>query len=76
MRGKTMIRSELDQIEGIGPKRRNALLAHFGGVERIKTADADELSRAPGMTRAAAEAVRRHFGENARDTEQQPPCGT
>jgi excinuclease ABC subunit C len=65
MRGKRMVRSELERIGGIGPKRRNALLAHFGSMERIRAAGAAELSQAPGMTQAAAEAVRRYFNETA-----------
>jgi excinuclease ABC subunit C len=56
-----MLRSELDGIEGIGPKRRDALLAHFGSLERIKAAAEEELARAPGMTRAAARKVKERF---------------
>ncbi|MDR2088145.1 MAG: excinuclease ABC subunit C, partial [Clostridiales Family XIII bacterium] len=62
-RGKTMTRSALDDIPGIGPKRRNALLARFGSVERIRAADEEALSRTPGMTRAAARLLRAHFAE-------------
>ncbi|MDR2771602.1 MAG: excinuclease ABC subunit UvrC [Clostridiales Family XIII bacterium] len=69
MRGKSMLRSELDGVPGIGPKRRNALLTQFGGMERIKAASEDELARAPGMTRTAARMLWAHFsgqrGENA-----------
>ncbi len=42
LRGK--IESELDNIQGIGEKRRKALLSHFGSVEKIKQAQIDELS--------------------------------
>jgi excinuclease ABC subunit C len=62
-RGKAMTRSELDGVRGIGPKRRNALLAHFGGTERIKAASEGELLQVPGMTRAAAQALRAHFSK-------------
>jgi excinuclease ABC subunit C len=60
-RGKAMLHSELDEIPGIGPKRRNALLTRFGGLERIKAASEDELARTPGMTRAAARRLAAHF---------------
>ncbi|MDR2296119.1 MAG: excinuclease ABC subunit UvrC [Clostridiales Family XIII bacterium] len=64
-RGKAMIRSELDGVPGIGPKRRNALLARFGSVDRIKSASEEELSQTPGMTRAAARDLLAHFsGQN------------
>ena len=56
-RGKAMLRSELDGVPGIGPRRRTALLKHFGSVRGIRAATLDELTRAPGMTRAAATAV-------------------
>jgi excinuclease ABC subunit C len=62
-RGREMLRSELDGIAGIGPKRRNALLARFGSAERIRTASEEELSETPGMTRAAARKLRAHFSE-------------
>jgi excinuclease ABC subunit C len=63
VRGKAMTRSALDDIPGIGPKRRNALLARFGGLAGIKAASEDELSLTPGMTRAAARRLLEHFRE-------------
>lgn len=50
--------SELDGIPGIGPKRKQALLRHFGGVNAIRAATLDELSALPGMNRKAARALR------------------
>ncbi|MDR3294466.1 MAG: excinuclease ABC subunit UvrC [Clostridiales Family XIII bacterium] len=67
-RGKAMLRSELDGIDGIGPKRRNALLAHFGSLDAVKAASEDELVRAPGMNRAAAKKLRAHFGGAGEDS--------
>lgn len=61
VRGKTMKASALNEVPGIGPKRRNALIKHFGRVEAIKEASVEELELAPGMTKPAAEAVYRHF---------------
>jgi len=56
-RGKAMKASLLNEIPGIGPKRRRALIRHFGSVEAIAKASAEELAAVPGVTRAAAEAV-------------------
>ncbi len=53
-RGKKLTRSVLDHIEGIGINRKNALLAHFGSVSKIKEATLDELLQVPGMNRPAA----------------------
>jgi len=58
LRDKTSLVSQLEAIPGIGPKRRKALLKHFGSVERIRQATVDELAAVPGMTRAAAEQVK------------------
>ncbi|HRC55756.1 MAG TPA: helix-hairpin-helix domain-containing protein, partial [Kofleriaceae bacterium] len=60
-RGKTALRSELEEIPGVGEARRRALLRHFGSVRAIRTATAEDLARCPGMTRAAAAAVRAFF---------------
>ncbi len=62
LRSKEQTRSRLDDVPGIGPTRRKALLAHFGGdVNAIRRASLDELMAAPGMTRKAAEAVKSHL---------------
>lgn len=63
LRSKEQIHSILDEIEGIGPKRRKALLLHFKNIDAIKTATIDELSAAPGMNRAAAEKVFEFFNK-------------
>ncbi|ADI15088.1 excinuclease ABC subunit UvrC [Truepera radiovictrix] len=56
-RGAAMTRSVLDDIPGIGPARRDALLARFSSIDELKSAGVDELARIPGMGRVAAEAV-------------------
>jgi excinuclease ABC subunit C len=61
-RGKAMTRSILDDIPGIGPRRRDALLAHFSSVDQLREAGLDELARIPGVGRAAAAAVKDFFG--------------
>lgn len=57
LRGKASIHSQLEDIPGIGPKRRKALLSHFGSLKAIRTASLEELASAPGMSKPAAEAV-------------------
>lgn len=53
--------SVLDDIKGIGPARRSALLKHFGSVENIKKASIDELTEAPEMVKSAAVNVWDYF---------------
>lgn len=62
-RGEAMTRSILDDVPGIGPKRRDALLAHFSSVDQIKSADVKELASIAGMGQSAAEAVKDFFTE-------------
>ncbi|MCX6345593.1 MAG: excinuclease ABC subunit UvrC [Armatimonadetes bacterium] len=57
LRGKSVRASVLNQIPGIGPTRRKALLKHFGSVLIIKDATLEELIAAPTMTTPCAEAV-------------------
>ena len=63
LRSKEQIHSILDDIEGIGPKRRKALLLYFKNIEAIKKADIDELSKVPGMNSASAEKVYEFFNK-------------
>jgi excinuclease ABC subunit C len=66
-RGKAMTRSLLDDVPGIGPKRRDALLAHFSSVDQIRHAEVDELASIPGVGAAAAGAVKAYFAEQPGD---------
>ncbi len=61
LRGKRMLTSVLDEIEGIGPAKRGALLDHFGSVERIKQASVEELREVKGITEKLAEKIREYF---------------
>ena len=63
-RGKSIIKSELDEIPGIGEKRKNVLLLKYGGIEAIKSASVDELAQTPGMNQKAARAVFDWFASN------------
>ena len=58
VRSKQTITSQLDGVPGIGPKRRSALLKHFGSIEAIRAASVKELAAVPGMTRTAAEQLK------------------
>ncbi|MEX1157157.1 MAG: excinuclease ABC subunit UvrC [Chloroflexota bacterium] len=61
VRGRRALASAFDDIAGIGPARRQALLRRFGSVRRIRESSVDELAETPGITRELAERVRRHF---------------
>lgn len=56
-RSKTRRVSRLDEIAGIGPKRRKALISHFGGLQGITNAGVDQLTAVPGISRELAEAI-------------------
>lgn len=57
LRSKAQVKSVLDDIPNVGPKRRQSLMQYFKTIEAIRQADIEELSSAPGMNRRAAEAV-------------------
>lgn len=56
-RAKSRTRSALDEIDGIGPKRKRELLAHFGSLAGIRGASRAELAKVPGISEAMAEVV-------------------
>lgn len=57
LRGKAFTHSQLEEIPGVGPKRRKALLAHFQSLKAIKAATLEELTAVDGISRPVAEAV-------------------
>ncbi len=57
LRGKAGVHSQLEDIEGIGEKRRQALLKHFHTIKAIKEASLEEICQVDGMNIRAAEAV-------------------
>ncbi len=65
-RSKAISRSELDEIEGIGPARKRALLNHFGSARGVKMAGLRDLEAAPGISRETAGRVYAHFHPGAR----------
>jgi excinuclease ABC subunit C len=57
VRKKSGLRSALDDVPGVGPKRKKALLRKFGSVRAIKDATVEEIAATPGFTRTVAEKV-------------------
>lgn len=57
LRGKAMTASVLDDIPGVGPKRKKALMKAFGSVKRLRSADVEQIAAAPGIPREVAEDV-------------------
>lgn len=56
-RGKSSLNSKLQDIDGIGPKRRQALLKYLGGLQGVRNASTDELAKVPGISPALAEKI-------------------
>lgn len=56
-RGKTRRTSTLEEVPGIGPKRRRELLNHFGGLQELSRASAEEIAKAPGISKKLAELI-------------------
>lgn len=61
LRGKQQVHSILDDISGIGPTRRRALMKYFMSLEAIQSADVEEILKVPTMNRQAAEQVYEFF---------------
>lgn len=62
-RKREMVKNPLDEISGIGPTRKRALLHHFGTVKAIQRAALEDLMKAPGVNAATARAVYDFFHE-------------
>ena len=61
VRAKQMTASVLDEIEGIGPTRKRALLQHFGSLHAIMDAELSALLHVPGLGKAAAKKIYVYF---------------
>ena len=60
-RAKSLTTSTLDEVPGIGPTRKRALLMHFGTARAVKGAALEDLERAPGISKATARQVYDYF---------------
>ena len=60
-RAKSLTTSTLDEVPGIGPNRKRALLMHFGTARAVKGAALDDLERAPGISKAMALQIYDYF---------------
>jgi excinuclease ABC subunit C len=56
-RSKAITASPLDEIPGIGPARKRALLLHFGTASKVRAASLEDLQRAPGVSAGVAQQV-------------------
>ncbi len=63
-RQKSRNRSSLETIEGVGNKRRQNLIKHFGGIQGIERAGVDDLARVPGINKNLAQKIYDTFHEN------------
>ena len=61
VRGRAANMSLLDEIPGIGPTRRRALMRFFGSLDRLKSASVDEIAKVPGMNRKVASDLATHL---------------
>lgn len=65
LRSKTQVKSVLDDIPGVGPARRKALMRHFKSLEEIKNATVEQLMEIPELNRRAAEEIYSFFQQRS-----------
>jgi excinuclease ABC subunit C len=58
LRAKSTVRSAFDDMPGVGPKRRQALLRVFGSAKRVREAPVEQIAAVPGISRALAEKIK------------------
>ena len=63
LRAKSQTKSALDELAGVGPARKRALLRVFGSTRQMRSATVDEIASVPGISRSLAERI--HAGLNA-----------
>ena len=63
-RKKEMVRNPLDEVAGIGPSRKRALLHHFGTAKAVSRAALADLKAVEGISEQMAQAIYDHFHEN------------
>ncbi|MCC3293457.1 excinuclease ABC subunit UvrC [Arthrobacter sp. zg-Y411] len=65
-RGKSMTASLLDEVPGLGPAKRQALLKHFGSVKKLRAASEEELQQVPGIGPAMAANLRSRLADSSK----------
>ena len=70
LRGKDQVHSVLEDIKGVGPARRKALMRYYGTIEKLRAATVEELKSLPQMNEEAARAVYEFFHKNAAQEEK------
>ena len=63
LRGRRITHTLLDEISGIGPKRRKALLQHFGSLEKIRSSSIEELCEVEGISEKTAQTIRQFMDD-------------
>lgn len=64
LRSKGQVHSILDEIKGIGPSRRKALMKYFKDIGRIREASSEDLMKVPGITKKVADEIYLFFHED------------
>jgi len=62
-RKKEMVQNPLDDIDGIGPKRKRALLSHFGTAKAVSRAAVEDLMQVEGISQSMAQSIYNYFNE-------------
>ena len=62
LRAKAQVRSVFDDLPGVGPARKRALLRVFGSARQMRAATVDDIASVPGISRGLAERIREHLG--------------
>jgi excinuclease ABC subunit C len=58
LRGKAMTKSVLDDIDGVGPKKKTALLKHFGSLKKLRAANTEQIAKVKGINQTLAEEIK------------------
>lgn len=74
-RKKSVIKSSLDEVPGIGPKKRDALLKAFGGLNALRAATDEQILQVPGIREKDVRRLREFLAEQENDTPTKPKIG-